>query len=163
MQGASAIHMNIFGLNPVVVFGTEEQKQRNLPPLIAGKEKSCFAVTEPNVGLDTTRLKTRAVRDGNAGYKVDGAQDLDLDRAGRRQDAAAGAYDRRSRRSRSRPRGCRCSIRPSTARHVEVREIEKMGRKAVDSNQVFFDGFFDPDRGSHRRGRHGLPLHPRTA
>src|SRR5690606_34454630 len=48
MQGASAVHMNIFGLNPVVVFGTEEQKQRNLPPLIAGKEKSCFAVTEPN-------------------------------------------------------------------------------------------------------------------
>jgi acyl-CoA dehydrogenase len=71
MQGASAVHMNIFGLNPVVVFGTDEQKRRFLPPLIAGKEKSCFAVTEPNVGLDTTRLKTKAVREGNR-YRVDG-------------------------------------------------------------------------------------------
>src|SRR5436305_2990220 len=65
MSGASAVHMNIFGLNPVVVFGTEEQKRRWLPPLIEGREKACFAVTEPNVGLDTTRLKTRAVRDGD--------------------------------------------------------------------------------------------------
>src|SRR6266567_2851730 len=50
-SGASAVHMNIFGLNPVVVFGNEEQKRRMLPPLIAGKERACFAVTEPNVGL----------------------------------------------------------------------------------------------------------------
>src|SRR5881227_1183928 len=63
-SGASAVHMNIFGLHPVVVFGTDEQKQRFLPPLIAGKEKTCFAVTEPDAGLDTTRLKTRAVREG---------------------------------------------------------------------------------------------------
>src|SRR5437763_6686265 len=66
-SGASSVHMNIFGLNPIVVFGSDEQKQRFLPPLIAGKEKACFAVTEPDVGLDTTRLKTRAVREGN-GY-----------------------------------------------------------------------------------------------
>src|SRR5213080_4293711 len=70
-SGASAIHMNIFGLHPVVVFGTDEQKQRFLPPLIAGKEKACFAVTEPDAGLDTTRLKTRATREGN-GYVISG-------------------------------------------------------------------------------------------
>ena len=64
-SGASAIHMNIFGLHPVVVFGTDEQKRRFLPPLIAGDEKTCFAVTEPDAGLDTTRLKTRAVRRGD--------------------------------------------------------------------------------------------------
>ena len=71
MSGASAIHMNIFGLNPVVVFGTNEQKQRMLPPLVAGKERSCFAVTEPNTGLDTTQLKTRAERK-NDRYVVNG-------------------------------------------------------------------------------------------
>jgi len=71
MTGASAIHMNIFGLNPVVVFGTEEQKQRWLPPLIAGRDKACFCVTEPDTGLDTTRLKTRAVRKGDH-YVVSG-------------------------------------------------------------------------------------------
>src|SRR5881394_3435359 len=70
-SGASAIHMNIFGLNPVVVFGTEAQKKRFLPPLIAGDEKACFAVTEPDVGLDTTHLKTRAVRDGDH-YVING-------------------------------------------------------------------------------------------
>ena len=50
--------MNIFGLNPVVVFGTDEQKKRMLPPLIRGEEKACFAVTEPDAGLNTTKLKT---------------------------------------------------------------------------------------------------------
>ena len=46
-------------LNPVVVFGNDEQKQRMLPPLIAGKDKACFAVTEPNVGLDTLKQRLR--------------------------------------------------------------------------------------------------------
>jgi acyl-CoA dehydrogenase len=54
MSGASSVHMNIFGLQPVVVFGTEEQKTRMLPPLIAGRDKACFAVTEPDAGLNTT-------------------------------------------------------------------------------------------------------------
>src|ERR1051325_9535063 len=49
---ASALHMNIFGLNPVVRFGTVAQKERFLPPLTRGEEKACFAVTEPDVGLD---------------------------------------------------------------------------------------------------------------
>jgi acyl-CoA dehydrogenase len=64
MAGASAVHMNIFGLNPVV-FGTPEQQRRMLPPLIAGNEKACFAVTEPNAGLETARIATRAVGRGD--------------------------------------------------------------------------------------------------
>ena len=143
MQGASAIHMNIFGLNPVVVFGTEEQKQRNLPPLIAGKEKSCFAVTEPNVGLDTTRLKTRAVRDGNAGYKIFGAKTWI---------STAQVADKMLLLARTTPleevkkptEGLSLFYTTIDRKTVEVREIEKMGRKAVDSNQVFFDGFKIP-------------------
>ena len=57
--------MNIFGLNPVVVYGTDEQKQRMLPPIATGKEKACFAVTEPNAGLETGKLQTRAERRGD--------------------------------------------------------------------------------------------------
>ena len=72
MSGASALHMNIFGLNPVVVFGNDEQKRRMLPPLIAGQDKACFAVTEPNVGLETLKLKTKAVREGNDRYVMSG-------------------------------------------------------------------------------------------
>src|SRR5271168_1139552 len=73
MSGASAVHMNIFGLQPVVVFGTDAQKRRMLPPLIEGRERACFAVTEPNTGLDTTRLKTRAERRGDR-YVLNGAK-----------------------------------------------------------------------------------------
>src|SRR5215216_3407902 len=73
LQGASAIHLNIFGPNPIVVFGTEEQKKRILPDIIKGKIKGCFAVTEPDAGLNTTALDTKAERDGN-GYIVHGTK-----------------------------------------------------------------------------------------
>jgi acyl-CoA dehydrogenase len=63
-SGASAIHMNIFGLQPVVVFGSAEQKQRFLPPLISGRDQACFAVTEPNAGLDTTRITSSVRKSG---------------------------------------------------------------------------------------------------
>ncbi len=103
-SGASAIHMNIFGLNPVVVFGTEEQKARFLPPLIAGREQACFAVTEPDVGLDTTHLKTKAVRDG-ADYILSGRKIWISTAQVAAQDARSWRARRRSRTSRSRARG----------------------------------------------------------
>ena len=138
MQGASAVHMNIFGLNPVVVFGTEEQKRRFLPPLIAGKEKSCFAVTEPNVGLDTTRLKTRAVREGNR-YRIDGRKIWI---------STAQVADKVLLLARSTPieevsrptQGLSLFYTNLDRTYVDVREIDKMGRKAVDSNERFIDG-----------------------
>src|SRR6202011_6416274 len=71
MSGASAVHINVFGLNPVVVFGTEAQRQRMLPPMVEGREKACFAVTEPNTGLNTTQLKTHAAA-GEERYGVNG-------------------------------------------------------------------------------------------
>src|SRR3990170_2650181 len=70
-SGASAVHMNIFGLNPVVVFGSEEQKARMLPPLIQGKHRACFAVTEPDTGLNTRNLKVKAEKRGST-YVVSG-------------------------------------------------------------------------------------------
>ncbi|MBV9826179.1 MAG: acyl-CoA/acyl-ACP dehydrogenase [Alphaproteobacteria bacterium] len=141
-SGASAVHMNIFGLHPVVVFGTEEQKARFLPPLIAGTEKACFAVTEPDVGLDTTRLKTRAVRAGN-GYRVSGrkiwtstgqvAQKmLILTRTTPIEEAARPSH------------GMTLFYTDLDRSKVEVREIHKMGRAAVDSNMVFIDGLKVP-------------------
>ena len=61
-SGASALHLNIFGPMPLVRFGTEEQKRRLIPRLISGQDKMCFGVTEPDAGLDTTSLTTRATR-----------------------------------------------------------------------------------------------------
>ncbi len=143
MQGASAIHINIFGLNPVVVFGTDEQKQRMLPPLIAGKEKTCFAVTEPNVGLDTTRLKTRAIRDGNSGYKVHGSKTW-ISTAQVAEKMLLLARTTPLEEVKKPTEGLSLFYTTIDRKTVEIREIEKMGRKAVDSNQVFFDGFHIP-------------------
>jgi acyl-CoA dehydrogenase len=143
MSGASAIHMNIFGLNPVVVFGTQEQKKRMLPPLISGDDKACFAVTEPNVGLNTTQIKTRADKQGDH-YVVSGekiwistaqvankilllARTTPLDQVKRKTDGLTLFYTDFDRS------------------RVEVREIDKMGRHAVDSNMVFFDRMEIPE------------------
>ncbi|MGH8686141.1 MAG: acyl-CoA dehydrogenase family protein [Burkholderiales bacterium] len=141
-SGASAVHMNIFGLNPVVVFGSDEQKARMLPRLIAGKERACFAVTEPNTGLNTRKIKTMAKRDG-ARYLVSGqkvwistAQVAEKVLLLTQADA-----------------GLTLFYTDVDRRYVEVREIEKMGRKAVDSNQVFFDGLPVPE--SDRIGEEG--------
>jgi acyl-CoA dehydrogenase len=141
LSGASAIHMNIFGLHPAVVFGTEEQKRRWLPPLIAGRDKACFAVTEPNVGLNTLKLRTRAVRDGDH-YVVSG-QKVWISTA---QVATKVLLLARTTpiEEASGTRGLSLFYTDLDRRFVEVREIEKMGRKPVDSNQVFFDGLRVP-------------------
>jgi len=141
-SGASAIHMNIFGLNPVVVFGTEEQKRRFLPPLIRGEEKACFAVTEPDAGLDTAHLKTKAERKGDR-YLVTGrkiwistaqvAHKMLLLARTTPIEGVAKATD-----------GLSLFYTDLDRSKVEVREIAKMGRKAVDSNILFIDGLEVP-------------------
>jgi acyl-CoA dehydrogenase len=133
-SGASAVHMNIFGLNPVVVFGTEEQKKRMLPPLMAGKHRACFAVTEPNTGLNTRKLKTKADKQGDR-YVVSG-QKVWISTA---QVAEKVLLLARS------EKGLTLFYTDFDRRHIEVREIDKMGRHAVDSNQVFFDGLPVPE------------------
>ena len=133
-SGASAVHMNIFGLNPVVVFGTAAQKKRMLPGLIAGKERACFAVTEPNTGLNTRSLKTEAAKKG-AKYVVTG-QKVWISTA---QVAEKVLLLART------AKGLSLFYTDFDRKFIEVREIEKMGRHAVDSNQVFFDGLPVPE------------------
>ncbi len=142
MSGASAIHMNIFGLNPVVVYGNDEQKRRMLPPLIAGKEKSCFGVTEPNTGLDTTKLKTRAVLKGDR-YIVDGAK-VWTTTAQVAEKILLLARTTPIEEVKKKTEGLSLFYTTLDRKKAEVRIIEKMGRKCVDSNQVFFDGMEIP-------------------
>jgi acyl-CoA dehydrogenase len=158
-SGCSALHMNIFGLNPVVVFGTEEQKRRMLPPLIAGEHKACFAVTEPDAGLDTLNLKTKAERRGDH-YVVSG-QKIWITTAQVADKVLLLARTTPAEQVRRRTEGLTLFYTDLDRAHVEVREIEKMGRKAVDSNQLFFDGLPVPvaDRiGEEGRG-FGYILH----
>ena len=141
LSGASAVHMNIFGLHPVVVFGTDEQKKRWLPPLIAGQDKACFGVTEPNTGLNTLKLKTRAVREGDH-YVVQG-QKVWI--------STAQVANKMLLLARTKPveqckgtGGLSLFYTDLDRSTVDVREIDKLGRKCVDSNQVFIDGLRIP-------------------
>jgi acyl-CoA dehydrogenase len=138
LSGCSAIHLNIFGLNPVVVFGTEEQKQRWLPPLIRGEETACFGVTEPNAGLDTTSLDCRAERTAN-GYLIHGQKHW-TSNAQRAKKVLLLARTTPKDQVKRKTEGLSLFYTDLDRRHVEVREIPKMGRKAVDSNAVFYDG-----------------------
>ena len=142
-SGASAVHMNIFGLNPVVVFGTAEQKKRMLPGLIAGKERACFAVTEPNTGLNTTRIKTKAEKKGDK-YIVSG-QKVWISTAQIAEKILLLARTTPIEECKKATQGLSLFYTDFDRSKVEVREIDKMGRKCVDSNQVFFDGMPIPE------------------
>ena len=136
-SGASAVHINIFGPHPLVVHGTDEQKQKHLPALIAGKDRSCFGVTEPNAGLDTTRIETKAVRKGDH-YIVNGRK---------MWTSTAQTANKILLLARTAPReegkkptdGITMFYTDFDREYCEAQVIEKMGRKAVDSNATFYD------------------------
>lgn len=135
MTGVSAVHVNIFGPHPVAVFGSEEQKQRMLVSLIKGETRCCFGVTEPDAGLDTSSLKTRAERQGDA-WLVNGRK---------MWTTTAQTATHILLLARTSPKGRRATDGLSLfytkldRKHVEVREIPKMGRHAVDTNMLFID------------------------
>jgi acyl-CoA dehydrogenase len=151
MSGASAVHINLFGPHPVVVFGTDAQKEAMLPPLIAGKDRVCFGVTEPDAGLNTTALKTRAVPVAG-GYRITGQKlwtstaqiankILLIARTTPREEAA-------------RPtEGLTLFYTDLDRSAITVNAIPKMGRAAVDSNALFIDDLFVPE--AHRIGAEG--------
>ena len=148
----STIHINIFGLHSIVKHGTVAQKRAWLPDIISGKSRACFGVTEPDAGLDTSRIKTRAVRQGDQ-YVVDGqkiwtstAQQADkvvlLARTTPIEDCAKPTD------------GLTLFYADLDRSAVEIREIPKMGRHAVNSNQVFYDNLVVPlDRRIGEEGR----------
>jgi acyl-CoA dehydrogenase len=150
-SGASAVHMNIFGLNPVVVFGSDAQKKRMLPPLISGAERACFAVTEPNTGLNTTRIRTRAELRGDT-YYISG-QKVWISTAQIAEKVLLLARTTPLEECAKPAQGLTLFYTDLDRRHVQVHEIEKMGRKAVDSNQVFFDAM--PVPAADRIGEEG--------
>jgi acyl-CoA dehydrogenase len=134
--------MNVFGLNPVVVFGTPEQCARMLPGIVAGREKACFAVTEPNTGLNTTRLKTRAVRDGDR-YVVNG-QKVWISTAQVAEKILLLARTTPLDEVTNPTHGLSLFYTDLDRSRIAVHEIDKMGRKAVDSNELFIADFAIP-------------------
>jgi acyl-CoA dehydrogenase len=143
MSGASSVHIPVFSVQPVVLFGTQAQKQRILPAVVSGKDRVCFAVTEPNAGLNTTEITTRAER-RDGGYRVNGdkiwistaqvsnkmlllARTTPLDQVKRKTEGLSLFYTDLDRSK------------------IEVRLIHKMGRHAVDSNMLFIQDLWVPE------------------
>jgi len=144
MAAASSVHGPVFSMQPVAQFGTEAQRQRMIPPILRGDDRMCFAVTEPNVGLDTTKIRTRAVRK-DGGYLVSGekiwisvaqvankmmllARTTPLEEVARRTD------------------GLSLFFTDLDRARIEIRTIHKMGRHAVDSNMLFIEELWIPEQ-----------------
>ena len=142
MSGASALHINIFGLKPVDVFGTEEQKNRMIRPMAEGREKACFAVTEPNTGLNTTQLRLKAERRDD-GYHVSG-QKVWISTAQVADNILLLARTTPLEEVTKPTHGLSLFYTRFDRDRIRVREIEKMGRKCVDSNELFFEDFVIP-------------------
>ena len=137
MAAASSIHINIFGPHPIVIHGTQKQKETWLPPLITGKEKTCFGVTEPDSGLDTGRLKTKAQK-VQGGYIING-QKIWTSTAQVANKILLLARTTDQSQTKKTVDGLTLFYTNFDREKIEVREIKKMGRGAVDSNQIFID------------------------
>ncbi|QYB07060.1 acyl-CoA/acyl-ACP dehydrogenase [Rhodococcus sp. USK10] len=138
LNGCSAIHLSMFGFHPLVVHGTEELKQRYLPRVAAGDIHIAFGVTEPNAGIDTGRVSTRAVRDGDD-WKITGRK-VWMTKAGFSEAALVLTRTRPVEETKRPIDGLTLFVVDMDSEYVDARPIKKMGRNAVPSYEVAFDG-----------------------
>ncbi len=143
MTAASSIHLPVFGMQPVVLFGTEEQRQHMIPPVLTGEDTMCFAVTEPNAGLDTTRLRTRAER-RDGGYLVNGEK-IWISVAQEANKMMLLARTTPLDEVKRKTEGLSLFFTELDRARVEARAIPKMGRHAVDSNVLFISDLWIPE------------------
>ena len=137
MNGCSALHLSIFGMNPVVRHGSEEMKQRYLPRVADGTLHVAFGVTEPDAGTDTTSITTRAVRDGDRylvrGRKVWTSKALESEKVLLLVRTTPLADCAR------RTDGMTLLLADLRRPEVDIRPIPKAGRNAVASCEVRYD------------------------
>jgi acyl-CoA dehydrogenase len=134
MNGCSALHLTIFGLNPVVKFGSERLKQEFLPRAAAGDLHVAFGVTEPDAGTDTSHITTRAEPDGEGGYIVRGrkiwtSKALESEVVLLLVRTGGEGFG-----------GLSLLLADLDPDYVDIRPIPKMGRNAVASCEVAYDG-----------------------
>jgi acyl-CoA dehydrogenase len=141
-SGASSIHLNIFGPMPLVRFGSDEQRQKLLPRLISGEDKMCFAVTEPNSGLDTSSLETRAERT-NDGYLINGRK-IWTTGAQRANKILIIARTTPKAEVAKPTQGLSLFYTDLNRTAIDAKPIPKMGRRAVECNTLFIDNLKVP-------------------
>lgn len=138
LSAATAVHVSLFGMTPVIKFGTEEMRQKYLPPLVAGDLHVCFGITEPDAGTDTTRIKTSAVRDGDH-YVINGRK-VWTSKAEQSQKCLLLTRTTPLEQCRKKTDGMTLFLVDIQDPAVTIRPIPKMGREAVGSCEVFYDG-----------------------
>ncbi|MFJ3898737.1 acyl-CoA dehydrogenase family protein [Streptomyces sp. NPDC090083] len=137
MNAASAIHLSIFGMHPVVVHGSEELKRRTLPRVADGDLHVCFGVTEPGAGLDTASITTYARRDGDH-YVVNGRK-VWISKAVESEKVLLLTRTSRADEVARKTDGMTLFLTDIDRDRIDVRPIPKMGRNAVTSNELFID------------------------
>ena len=141
--GASPVHFFMFPPQPIIHFGSDEMKQEFLPRIAAGELTVAFGVTEPSAGSDTSRIETRAERVAG-GYVINGQK---VWTSNARQSDHILLLARTSPRDASRPfDGMTLFFTELDRAHCEVVPIHKLGRSAVDSNEVFIEDLRVPER-----------------
>ena len=151
MNGASSMHMSIFGMHPVIKHGSEEMKRENLPRLVTGDLHVCFGVTEPEAGLDTTKITTFARRDGSD-YVVNGRK-VWISKAVESDKILLLTRTTRIEDVKKKTDGLTLFFTDLDRAHVDIHPISKMGRNAVTSNELFIDDLRIPE--AHRVGEEG--------
>jgi acyl-CoA dehydrogenase len=142
MSGGSAIHFYVFPPAPIVRYGSEEMKQKYLPKLASGEMLTAFALTEPTAGVDTSRITTKAEK-VEGGWRING-QKVFITNAQNAQRMVLLA--RTSPRDPEHPlRGMTLFFAEMDRSAVTIREIDKLGRAAIDTNELFIDNLFVSD------------------
>lgn len=151
MNAASSMHLSIFGMHPVIVHGSEEMKRETLPRIVNGDLHVCFGVTEPEAGLDTTRITTFAKRDGDD-YIVNGRK-VWISKAMESEKILLLTRTSKFEDSDKKTDGLTLFLTDLDRDHVDIRPIKKMGRNAITSNELFIDNLRVP--AAHRIGEEG--------
>jgi acyl-CoA dehydrogenase len=155
MNGCSALHLSIFGMNPVVKYGSDEMKANYLPRVASGDLHVAFGVTEPDSGTDTASITTRAHLEGDhyvvRGQKVWTTKAEDCEKVlllVRTAPMEAG---------KKRTDGMTLLLADLQRPEVDIRPIPKVGRNAVASCEVRYDDL--PVAVSDRIGEEGKGFH----
>jgi acyl-CoA dehydrogenase len=166
MAGAQAIHANVYATQPLARFGTKEQLEETIPNIISGKWRTCFGVTEPTAGLDTLRLTTLAKRQGDGTYTVSGQKIwITCAQVAQKMILLARTTPIEQVSKPSEGLSMFCIDLDKTKPGLEMRRIKKMGGRAVDANEVFFDNYQIPASsliGAENQGFH-IILHGMNA
>ncbi|KAF7552538.1 hypothetical protein G7Z17_g4271 [Cylindrodendrum hubeiense] len=145
MAGAQSIHANVYATQPLARFGSKEQLETTIPNIVSGKWRVCFGVTEPNAGLDTLRLATTAKKNSDGSYSVTGQKIwITCAQVASKMILLARTTPLDEVKKPSEGLSLFSIDLDQEQPGLDLKKIKKMGGRAVDANEVFFDNYQIP-------------------